>query len=233
MRRRADGDAAGNRPGDARLLRRRRRRAGCDARGDEPRCDVEAAGRLHLREQPVRALRRLAHAAGGRGSGRPRGRLRHAGRGRRRQRRARRRGRGRPRARPGAERRRPDVPRDEDVPADAALDARQSPRRPRPRRDRRVGAEGSRAAIRGAAPRGRRARRRARSRDPRRGRGQGRGCRDGRARRRGRELPTTCSPPCSPRTGATRRRLPAASASSPSWARFARRSTSSSPPTRT
>ena len=50
----------GTGPGGGRLLRRRRRRAGRGARGDEPRRDLDAAGRLHLREQPVRALGRLA-----------------------------------------------------------------------------------------------------------------------------------------------------------------------------
>ena len=72
---------------------------GRGARGDEPRRDLEAAGRLRLREQPVRALRRLADAARGRGPRRPRRRLRDARRGRRRQRPARGRGRRRARAR--------------------------------------------------------------------------------------------------------------------------------------
>ena len=109
LRGRADRDAARHRPGDARVLRRRRRRAGRHARGHEPGCDLEAARRLHLREQPVRALCRLAHPARGRGSRRSRCRLRHAGRGRRRQRRPRRRGRRRPGARSRPQRRRPDA----------------------------------------------------------------------------------------------------------------------------
>ena len=165
LRRRADGDAPRNRAGDGGVLRRRRRRPGSDARGDEPRRDLEAARRLHLREQPVRALGRLADAARGRGPRRPRRRVRHAGRGRRRQRRARRRGRGRPRSRSRSGGRRPDVPRDEDVPPHAALDARQPPRRAGHDGRRRVGGEGPAPSLRGVPPLGRRARRRA-TRDP-------------------------------------------------------------------
>ena len=91
----------GTGPGGGRVLRRRRRRSGRRTRGDEPRRDLGAAGRLHLREQPVRALGRLARAARGRGSRRPRGRLRDAGRDRGRERPARGRGRGRAGARRG------------------------------------------------------------------------------------------------------------------------------------
>ena len=92
VRRGLDGEAARDRAGGGRVLRRRRRRTGRRARGDEPRRDLGAARRLHLREQPVRALGRLAGAAGRRGSRRPRRRLRDAGRDRRRERPARRRG---------------------------------------------------------------------------------------------------------------------------------------------
>ena len=53
----------------------------------------------------------------------------------------------------GTRRRGAVVPRDEDVPAHAALDAGEPARRPRPGRCRGVGAEGSAAAVRGAAPR--------------------------------------------------------------------------------
>ena len=77
---------------------------------------------------------------------------------------ARGRGGGRAGARPGARGRRPDVARDEDVPADAALDAREPARRPRPGARRGVGGEGPAAAARAAAARARRARRRRRSR---------------------------------------------------------------------
>ena len=104
VRRRADREAPRHRPGRGRVLRRRRRRPGRGARGDEPRGDLEAAGRLHLREQPVRALGRLADAARRRGHRRPRRRLRDAGRGRRRQRRRGRRGGRRARARARARR---------------------------------------------------------------------------------------------------------------------------------
>ena len=134
------------------------------------------------------------------------------------------------RARPCSQRRRTVVPRDEDVPADAALDAGEPPGRPRPRRDRGVGAEGSAAAVRGAAPRGGRARRRPRGRDPHGGRGPGRGSGRRPASPTRMRASTTCCPRCSPRTGAIRRRPSRASASSRSWARSARHSTSSSPP---
>ena len=132
------------------------------ARVDEPRRDVEAPGRLHLREQPVRAHGRLAHAARGRRHRRARRGLRDARRDRRRQRPGRRRGRRRARAGVGPRRRGPDAARDEDVPPDAALDAREPAGRARPGRDRRVGAEGSAAAARAPARRARRARRRRR-----------------------------------------------------------------------
>ena len=140
LRRSADGAAPRQRPGVRRVLRRRSGRAGRGARGDEPRGDLAAPGGVRLREQPVRALGRLAHPARGRGPRRPRRRVRDARRDRRRQRPRGGRGRGRPRPRGRARRRRPLLPRDEDVPAHAALDARQPPRRARPGGRRRVGA---------------------------------------------------------------------------------------------
>ena len=130
MRRRAHREAAGDRAGGGRLLRRRRRRPGCGARGDEPRGDVElpvvficennqfalsADWRSSARSR-TSPIARPATGCRARSStettcrGRGRGGRRSSGRGRR----------------------RADVPRDEDVPADAALDARQPARRARP-----------------------------------------------------------------------------------------------------
>ena len=72
-----------------------------------------------------------------------------------------------------------------------------------------------------------------RRRDPRRGRGAGRGGRDGRPRRRGRERRRPAAGRVRPAPEPPGAARAAATASSRSWARFARRSTSSSPPTRT
>ena len=62
-RRRPEHEDEGRRPGRALLLRRRRLERGRLPRERQHGCDLEAAGRLHLREQPVRHV----HA------GRPRG----------------------------------------------------------------------------------------------------------------------------------------------------------------
>ena len=72
-----------------------------------------------------------------------------------------------------------------------------------------------------------------RCRDPRRGRGRGRGSRDGRPRRRGRDRRRPAARRVRPAPELPGAARAAATASSRSWARFARRSTSSSPPTRT
>ena len=233
VRRRPDREAARDGAGGGRVLRRRRRRSGRGARGDEPRRDLGAARRLHLREQPVRALGRLAGAARRRGSRRPRRRLRDGRRDRGRERPARRRGRGRARARAGPRRRRPDVPRDEDVPPDAALDAREPPGRARPGARRGVGGEGPAAAVRAAAARARGARRRTGRGRPARGRAATSSSRSRPRSPTRTRAPTTSCPRCSRRSGAIRRRPRRRSGRSASSPPCARRSTSSSRPIRT
>ena len=145
LRRSADGDAARHRPGDARVLRRRRRRSGRHARGHEPRRDLEAArssssarttssrsrptgapsarSRISPTAPPATACRARSSTATTCSPSRTPSAARSTC------------------ARSGGG---PTLPRDEDVPADAAFDAREPARRPRPCGDRRVGAEGSR-----------------------------------------------------------------------------------------
>ena len=108
------------------LVRRGRGRARRHARGDELRRRPAAAGRLHLRQQPVGVLDADAPRVRGRAPRRPRAGLRLRGRRRRRHRRARRLPRGEARDREGTRGRRPDADRVPDA-ADGG------PRRPRRR----------------------------------------------------------------------------------------------------
>ena len=79
-RRRARQPAARRRPGRGLLLRRRRLQPGHPPRERQHRRALEAAGRLLLREQPVRDVDPDRALERGRRPLGPRGRLRHAGR---------------------------------------------------------------------------------------------------------------------------------------------------------